>query len=80
MQAFSSMKKVFLLTIALLLISASCFAKVTEWVDPTYNFNDAKRMYIKLNMIQMEFCDVRLYDESKSEKETHMLRNGAINL
>lgn len=44
------MKKVLLLTIALLLISASCFAKVTEWVDPTYNFNDAKRIYIKLNI------------------------------
>lgn len=74
------MEKAFLLTIALLLISASCFAKVTEWVDPTYNFNDAKRIYIKLNMIQLELSDVQLYNESKPEKETHILRNGAIKL
>ena len=74
------MKKVFLLTIFLLLISASCFTKVTEWVDSTYNFNKTKRKYIKFNMIQLEFYDVQLYDESKFEKETHMLRNGAINL
>ena len=44
------MKKVFLLTVAFLFISVSCFAKVTEWIDPTYNFNDAKRVYIKLNI------------------------------
>lgn len=31
-------------------------------------------------MIQLEFYDVQLYDESNFEKETHMLRNGAINL
>lgn len=44
------MKKIFLLTIVLLLFSVSCFAKVTQWVDPSYNFNDAKRVYIKLNI------------------------------
>lgn len=27
--------------------------------------------YIEDDMIQLEFCDVQLYDESKSEKETH---------
>jgi len=27
--------------------------------------------YIEDDMIQLKFCDVQLYDESKSEKETH---------
>ena len=27
--------------------------------------------YIEDDMIQLEFCDVQLYDESKSEKKTH---------
>ncbi|MBQ6478726.1 MAG: hypothetical protein IJI44_05070 [Erysipelotrichaceae bacterium] len=27
--------------------------------------------YIKDDMIQLEFCDVQLYDESRSEKDTH---------
>ena len=42
------MKKIILLTIILLSLSVSCFAKVTEWIDPTFNFNNAKRVYVYL--------------------------------
>ena len=46
------MKKVIILTLTviLLLFSVSCFAKVTEWVDPSYNFNNAKRVYVMLTV------------------------------
>jgi hypothetical protein len=44
------MKRIFLLTAALLLISVSCFAKVTEWIDPSFNFNNVKRVYVVLNV------------------------------
>lgn len=44
------MKKILLLTVVLLLISVSCFAKVTEWIDPSYNFNNAKRVYVFLTV------------------------------
>ena len=44
------MKKILFLVILLLLISVSCFAKVTEWIDPTFNFNNVKRVYVFLNI------------------------------
>ncbi len=46
------MKKIIILTLTsfLLLFSASCFAKVTEWIDPSYNFNRAKRVYVFLTV------------------------------
>jgi hypothetical protein len=44
------MKKILLLTVALLLFSVSCFAKVTEWVDPAFNFNTVKRVYVWLTV------------------------------
>ena len=52
------MKKIFVLTltVALLSFSLSCFAKVTEWIDPTFNFNNVKRVYVMLT-IPKYFCD-----------------------
>ncbi len=46
----SIVKRVFVLTVFLLLFSVSCFAKVTEWIDPTFNFNNVKRVYVHLNI------------------------------
>ena len=34
----------------LLFLTVSCFAKVTEWIDPSYNFNNAKRVYVFLTI------------------------------
>ena len=44
------MKKIIILTVIFLLNTISCFAKVTEWVDPTYNFNNVKRVYVMLQI------------------------------
>ena len=51
------MKKINILTVIFLLNTLSCFAKVTEWVDPTYNFNNVKRIYVMLQIVEPECGD-----------------------